>query len=98
MLILQDLEQLRDEQLVIFTDENFIGYKKRDHEDRKQLLREMIKRKFKFSWGCQASLNIAEEPELMDLMYKAGCKGVFIGFESTNPTISKKSKETQYRH
>jgi radical SAM superfamily enzyme YgiQ (UPF0313 family) len=95
--VLQDLEQLRGEWLVVFTDENFIGYKKRDHDDRKALLRKMIKRDFGFYWGCQASLNIADDPELMDLMYRAGCRGVFIGFESTNPAdlkeIHKKHNE-----
>ncbi|MDP6909591.1 MAG: hypothetical protein QF371_08800, partial [Flavobacteriales bacterium] len=50
----------------------------------KELLRKMIARKFKFIWGCQASTNIADQPELMELMYKAGCRGVFVGFEATD--------------
>ncbi len=83
--ILQDFESVRNEPLVVVTDENFIGYTQEDHDDRKELLRKMIKRGFKFNWGCQASLNIADDPELMDLMYHAGCRAVFIGFESTNP-------------
>jgi radical SAM superfamily enzyme YgiQ (UPF0313 family) len=84
-IILEDLERLRNEFLVIFTDENFIGYSKRDNEDRKELLRKMIEQKYNFIWGCQVSLNIADDPELMDLMYRAGCRGVFIGFETSNP-------------
>ncbi|MCF8386918.1 MAG: hypothetical protein K9G47_03470, partial [Bacteroidales bacterium] len=56
-----------------------------DHKDRKDLLKKMIKKDFGFYWGCQTSLNLAEDPELMDLMYESGCRAVFIGFESTNP-------------
>jgi radical SAM superfamily enzyme YgiQ (UPF0313 family) len=44
----------------------------------------MIERKFRFLWGCQTTVNLADDPELMDLMYQAGCRSVFIGFESTN--------------
>jgi len=82
--VLADMESVKDAGLVIITDENFIGYTKRDYEDRKELLRKMIARKFNFIWGCQASTNIAKEPELMELMYKAGCRGVFVGFEATD--------------
>ncbi|MDZ7741578.1 MAG: radical SAM protein [Bacteroidota bacterium] len=83
--VLQDMETMRGEALLVVTDENFIGYSRQDHADRKELLKRMIKRNFDFNWGCQASLNIAEDPELMDLMYESGCRAVFIGFESSNP-------------
>jgi radical SAM superfamily enzyme YgiQ (UPF0313 family) len=91
--VLEDMEQLRNESIVVVTDENFIGYTKKDIEDRKELLRKMIERKFTFTWGCQASLNIADEPELMDLMYQSGCRSVFIGFETTNPEDLKDIKK-----
>lgn len=83
-MVLKDMEQLRNKSIVVVTDENFIGYSKRDMEDRKVLLKKMIDRKFDFYWGCQASVNLAEEPELMDLMYQAGCRGIFMGFEATD--------------
>ena len=82
--VLEDLETLRGNQIVIVTDENFIGYSAKDFEDRKGLLKKIIDRKFNFTWGCQASINIAEQPELMDLMYEAGCKAIFVGFEATD--------------
>jgi radical SAM superfamily enzyme YgiQ (UPF0313 family) len=84
-MVLEDMESLRNERIVVITDENFIGYDREDYENRKQLLRKMIKRKFKFYWGCQASVNIAFQPELLELMYKAGCKIVFIGYETQDP-------------
>ncbi len=82
--VLEDMRSVNDSQLVIITDENFIGYTKKNYQDRKDLLRKMIDCKFDFIWGCQASTNIADQPELMELMYKAGCRGVFVGFEATD--------------
>jgi radical SAM superfamily enzyme YgiQ (UPF0313 family) len=38
-------------------------------------------------WWCQASLNKLSNDELLDLMYKSGCRVIFVGFES----ISEKS-------
>ena len=83
--VLQDFDSIKDSSVVVVTDENFIGYSKKDSKDRKVLLNKIIKRNYKFIWGCQASVNIAEQPELMQLMYKAGCRTVFVGFESTDP-------------
>jgi radical SAM superfamily enzyme YgiQ (UPF0313 family) len=95
--VLQDFEYLKSKKnkIIIVTDENFIGYSKRDYEDRKQLLRKIIDKKFSFIWGCQASTNIAEQPELMKLMYKAGCRAVFMGFEAIDESALKSINKKQ---
>lgn len=36
-------------------------------------------------WTCQASIDIAEDPVLVDLLARSGCHSVLIGFESTTP-------------
>ena len=46
----------------------------------KDLLREMIP--LKKWWLTQASMDIAKDPELLDLMQASGCIGVFLGIES----------------
>ena len=46
----------------------------------KQLLTEMIP--LKKWWLTQASLDIAKDPELLALMKKSGCIGIFFGIES----------------
>ena len=46
----------------------------------KQLLNEMIP--LKRWWLTQASMDIAKDPELLDLMKASGCIGVFLGIES----------------
>jgi len=37
---------------------------------------------FKFKWFAQASMNIANDPEILSLCQRSGCMGLFIGFES----------------
>ena len=80
--ILDDFDSIRDNFAVVVTDENFIGYSERDFEDRKILLEQMIRKDFKFVWGCQSTTALATQPELMDLMYRSGCRAVFVGFET----------------
>jgi radical SAM superfamily enzyme YgiQ (UPF0313 family) len=80
--VLEDLERVKKSPIVIVTDENFRGYSAEDVEDRKILLEKMIRRKFRFVWGCQTTVGVADDSELMDLMYRAGCRAVFVGFEA----------------
>lgn len=93
--ILEDMENLRGEKIIIVTDENFIGYSEEDYEDRKALLRKMIDRDFGFIWGCQASTNIAYQTDLLQLMYQAGCKAIFIGFEADDEDALKSINKKQ---
>lgn len=39
-------------------------------------------RPLKVSWGCQISLDVADDPALLDLMADSGCIAALIGFES----------------
>jgi anaerobic magnesium-protoporphyrin IX monomethyl ester cyclase len=44
---------------------------------------EILRRGLKFTWMCQASCNsIADHPEMVELMAKAGCEGMLLGVES----------------
>ncbi|MBR2913551.1 MAG: DUF4070 domain-containing protein, partial [Oscillospiraceae bacterium] len=40
----------------------------------------------KIKWNAAISINAAYDEELLDLMKKSGCQGLFIGFESINPS------------
>jgi radical SAM superfamily enzyme YgiQ (UPF0313 family) len=42
----------------------------------------MIKAKLRKKWMAQTTINFADDDELLKLAAKAGCRGVFIGFES----------------
>ncbi|MBN1497192.1 MAG: B12-binding domain-containing radical SAM protein [Spirochaetes bacterium] len=80
--ILEDFDAVKGSYAVILVDENFIGYSESEREDRKILLEKMIKKNYKFVWGCQTTTTIAGDDELMKLMYRAGCRAVFVGFEA----------------
>lgn len=36
-------------------------------------------------WACQISMDVADDPALLRLMHRAGCRVVVVGFESTSP-------------
>jgi radical SAM superfamily enzyme YgiQ (UPF0313 family) len=70
------------EKHVLVVDDNLIGTR-RDHITRaKDLFRAMIKADLGKKWICQATINMADDEELLRLARRAGCVGVFIGFES----------------
>ena len=57
----------------------------------KALYRAMIPLRMK--WVGLATLRIAEDPELLDLAARSGCRGVLIGFESiSQPTLNRINK------
>jgi len=77
--------QLIRERHVLVVDDNLIGTRP-DHVARtKELFRAMLRAKVRKNWIAQVTINFADDEELLVLAAKAGCKGVFIGFESTTP-------------
>ncbi|MBI4683159.1 MAG: B12-binding domain-containing radical SAM protein [Nitrospirae bacterium] len=79
------LEELRAASIqknhVFFIDDNFAANKKRT----KTLLQAIIDNNLKIEWSAQVRTDVAKDTELLDLMKKAGCFAVYIGFESINP-------------
>ena len=77
--------QLIREKLVLVVDDNLIGTRS-DHIARaKDLFRAMVKANIQKEWVTQVTINFADDEELLVLAAKAGCRGVFIGFESPTP-------------
>jgi radical SAM superfamily enzyme YgiQ (UPF0313 family) len=70
------------EKRVLVVDDNLVGTRP-DHIARaKDLFRALAKAKLHKEWIAQATINFSDDDELMTLAWKAGCRGVFIGFES----------------
>jgi radical SAM superfamily enzyme YgiQ (UPF0313 family) len=70
---------------VFFVDDNFIGNKvKLKKEILPAIADWMEKRKNPFYLNTEASINLADDEQLMQLMVKAGFEAVFIGIESPN--------------
>ena len=69
---------------VFFVDDNFIGNKKHLKEEVLPALINWRKDKIGFNFITEASINMADDPELMSLMAQAGFVDVFIGIETPN--------------
>jgi radical SAM superfamily enzyme YgiQ (UPF0313 family) len=70
------------EKLVLVVDDNLIGTSREHLARAKDLFRAMIQAKLRKQWIAQVTINMADDEELLALAAKAGCAGVFIGFES----------------
>jgi radical SAM superfamily enzyme YgiQ (UPF0313 family) len=70
------------ENLILVVDDNLIGTRQEHISRAKSLFRAMIAAGIRKKWCGQTTINIADDDELLTLAYKAGCIGVFIGFES----------------
>ena len=69
---------------VFFVDDNFIGNKVFLKSRLLPALIQWQQRKKGIPFNTEASVNLADDPELMDLMVKAGFDTVFIGIETPN--------------
>jgi len=76
-----------DKKEFFFMDDNIVGRPKYA----KELFRKLIP--LKVTWGSQASITMAKDPELLELYAKSGGKYAFIGFES----LSQKNLENMHK-
>ena len=82
--VIDELRSVR-EKWVLVVDDNLIGTSKSHIERAKQLFRAIIAADLGKKWIAQVTINMADDEELLTLAEKAGCRGVFIGFESPTP-------------
>ncbi len=69
---------------VFFVDDNFIGNKKQIKAELLPALIEWRKGRSGMPFSTEASINLADDPELLSLMTQAGFTTVFIGIETPN--------------
>ena len=77
--------QLIREKHVLVVDDNLIGTRPQHIARAKDLFRAMAQANLRKEWVAQATINFADDEELLGLAAKAGCRGVFIGFETPAP-------------
>ncbi len=100
--ILAELQTLYDlgwRGSVFMVDDNFIG----NQRNVKRLLRELIpwmkQHNHPFTFLTEASVNLAEDPELLKLMVQAGFYGVFLGIETPDQEsleVTRKLQNTRH--
>jgi radical SAM superfamily enzyme YgiQ (UPF0313 family) len=81
---------------VFFVDDNFIGNK---HLLKNDLLPALVhwmkKNNYPFIFTTEASINISDDPQLMELMVEAGFIKVFVGIETTEEASLVECLKTQ---
>jgi radical SAM superfamily enzyme YgiQ (UPF0313 family) len=84
---------------IFFVDDNFIGKK---HVLKKDLLPAMVKwmeaHKNPFTFSTEASINLSDDPELMNLMTRAGFSSVFVGIETPQESSLVECNKVQNRN
>ena len=63
-------------------DDNFIGNRKKAKALLEKLIPWMEQHNYPLRLTTEASIDLAEDPELMDMMYRANFRSVFIGIET----------------
>ncbi|MEI6060477.1 MAG: radical SAM protein [Bacteroidota bacterium] len=79
--ILDELETLPTK-LVFFYDDNIIGYGTKSQERAIALFKGIVERRIRIEWLGQASINFADNTEVLKWAARSGCRMVLIGIES----------------
>ncbi|MHC4504437.1 MAG: B12-binding domain-containing radical SAM protein, partial [Planctomycetota bacterium] len=82
--VIEEFRSIR-EKWVLVVDDNLIGINAAHIARAKELFRAMIRARLGKNWVAQVTINMADDDELLTLAARAGCQGVFIGFESPTP-------------
>lgn len=80
---------------VYFVDDNFIGNRKAARELVPHLIKWQKKNGYLLEFACEATLNIAKQPELLTLMREARFTTVFCGIETPELDALTAMKKTQ---
>ena len=84
--VLAEVEAL-GRRYIFFYDDNIVGSPRHS----KEFFRALIP--YNKRWIGQASTTVIKDPELLELMAKSGCKGLFVGFESLSEKNLKSSRK-----
>ncbi len=76
------LEQPGHPSVVYFVDDNFIGNRRAAREILPHLIAWQRKHHYPLQFACEATLNLAKQPEILSLMREAQFLTVFVGIET----------------
>jgi radical SAM superfamily enzyme YgiQ (UPF0313 family) len=95
--IIAELEALlaRGMSMVFIVDDNLIGNKKAIKELLRQVIAWQHAKGFPLTFVTEASIDLADDDELMRLMVEANINVVFVGIESTNEDSLREARKLQ---
>jgi len=93
----RELDELRalGAKNVFFVDDNLIGHRKLAKALLRRLIEYQRRHGYRFQFGTEVSINIAQDNELLQLMRDAGFGWVFVGIESSDPETLRETRKTQ---
>lgn len=79
--VIEDIRSaIKIKKLIGFFDSNI--YNNREYLIR--LCNSIIANNLNFNWGAQVTVDIGDDPEVLDLLNRAGCRILFLGLETLN--------------
>lgn len=81
--------------MVFIVDDNFIGNKRNVRKFLPELIEWSEQNEFPFSFITEASVNLAEDNDLLQMMERAGFRRVFLGIETPVEESLKEAKKSQ---
>jgi radical SAM superfamily enzyme YgiQ (UPF0313 family) len=98
--VIEELEALRQQGFFgcFIVDDNFIGNKKAAKELLKAIAAWQRQHSYPIRLNTEASINLADDPELLELLYQANFRAVFIGIETPRVESLKETKKFQNTH
>lgn len=68
--------------MVYIVDDNFVGYSKRARDHAIEFFKGVVNSGANKQWAGSASMNIADDEEVLEWAARSGCKLIFLGIES----------------
>jgi radical SAM superfamily enzyme YgiQ (UPF0313 family) len=95
--VIAELENLRAHgmQQVFIVDDNLIGNKRAIKEILREVRTWQQERGYPLAFFTEASIDLADDPELLRLLVEVNLVAVFVGIESPNPESLKETKKYQ---
>lgn len=86
---IQEIQRLTNSKFIYFVDDNFVANRRHALEVMERLI------PLKLIYGCLATANVGDDPEVLDLLARSGCLHVNIGMESISPDSLKAINKKQ---
>ena len=93
--VVEDFAQV-SQKMVVLSDANFLGFTDEHVASRMELCEALIRGGSKKYWAAQITADVVRHPELLKLLYRAGCRLAFIGFESVGERALRSIDKDQY--
>jgi radical SAM superfamily enzyme YgiQ (UPF0313 family) len=88
---IKEIRRLTRSDFIYFVDDNFVA----NRRHAMAIMEELIP--LRLIYGCLATANLGDDPELLDLMARSGCLHVNIGMETISPESLKAINKKQNR-